>query len=390
MENANLSQEISRMYKDLSDHILAKDGEGASRIYQELLRAGQSLDILATRVPAIRIMPKLELFGQQPYEEQGSSRIPDVPPQGRVQPGFARGSTIERAAQRLDWTTAFGVRHNTVRGLEGTRNQQSQLDPVRAARALRLRFGHFGPTRRSLIFRVFLASVLTAAAGTGIFLLTHSAEKKATVESARATEAPAKGPQKTSSIGSLAMSPPAAGTPQGATLAGAVPTAAPTLAASELAAEPALGTPPGGPLPSAARTSPNKPQLKDPATPSAPTLEAASTIAPPASRSPSTKPAFSGVEIAALMARGDWLFATGEVDSARLLYERAVDAGEARAAVRLGETFDPIFLHQAHLRQGLADSGMAVFWYRRARDLGANGVASRLKSLEAKSAEKLP
>ena len=90
------------------------------------------------------------------------------------------------------------------------------------------------------------------------------------------------------------------------------------------------------------------------------------------------------------MARGDWLFATGDVDSARLLYERAAEAGEARAAVRLGETFDPIFLDQAHLRQGRAELGVAVFWYRRARDLGANGVASRLKSLEAKSAGKLP
>jgi hypothetical protein len=52
MENANLSQEISRLYKDLSDHILARDGEGANRIYQELLRAGQSLEIVATRVLA--------------------------------------------------------------------------------------------------------------------------------------------------------------------------------------------------------------------------------------------------------------------------------------------------------------------------------------------------
>jgi hypothetical protein len=28
---------------------------------------------------------------------------------------------------------------------------------------------------------------------------------------------------------------------------------------------------------------------------------------------------------------------------------------------------------------------MAVFWYRRARDLGAMGITSRLKSLEAKA-----
>jgi len=30
------------------------------------------------------------------------------------------------------------------------------------------------------------------------------------------------------------------------------------------------------------------------------------------------------------------------------------------------------------------DRDMAVFWYRHARDLGATGVASRLKKLEAK------
>ena len=41
MNNANLSPEISRLYKDLSDHILARDWEGTSRIYQELLRAGR-------------------------------------------------------------------------------------------------------------------------------------------------------------------------------------------------------------------------------------------------------------------------------------------------------------------------------------------------------------
>ena len=319
-----------------------------------------------------------------PDDERGSPRIPDAPLQGSVEPGFARGSTIERAAQRLDWTPDFGMRHNSLRGFEGIRNQRSQPDP---ARAPRLRFGHVGPPRLSLILRVIIASVLTAAAGTGIFLLTHSAEKKATAESERATEAPAKGPQNTS-IGGQAMTPPAAGAAQSGTPAGAAPTAAPTLAASELEAEPASGTPLGGPVPSAARTPSNKPEV--PVTPSAPTLEATSTIAPPASRNPSTKWAFSGAEIAALMARGDWLFATGDVDSARLLYERAAEAGEARAAVRLGETFDPIFLDQAHLRQGRAELGVAVFWYRRARDLGANGVASRLKSLEAKSAGKLP
>ena len=373
MQNANLPQEISRLYKDLSDHILARDGEGASRIYQELLRNGQSLEMLAARVPAIQNTPELELFGQQAEEQ--SSRIPDEPPQGSAEPGFARGSIIERAVQRLDWITA----HNTLRGLEGTRNQQSQTDPARVARVLRLRFGDVGPTPLPLIFRLLFASVLTAAvAGSGIFLLRHSAEENATTESAPATEASVKARQNTSTIGNLAMTPPAAGVLQSAAPAGAAPIPAPTLPASE--PQPALGIipsvpPPGGPVPTAARTPSDKPEVA--MTPAAPTSEAIS-------QKPPTKPAFSGAETAELLARGDWLFATGNVDSARLLYERAADAGEARAAVRLGETFDPIFLDRAHLREARADSGMAMFWYRRARALGALGITSRLKSLEAK------
>jgi TPR repeat protein len=98
-------------------------------------------------------------------------------------------------------------------------------------------------------------------------------------------------------------------------------------------------------------------------------------------------PTFSSAEIAALLARGDWLFATGDVASARLLYERAAGVGEARAAVKLGETFDPAFLSRRNLRGARADPAMAVFWYRRARDLGASDAGSRLIRLEAKQGE---
>jgi TPR repeat protein len=95
-------------------------------------------------------------------------------------------------------------------------------------------------------------------------------------------------------------------------------------------------------------------------------------------------PAFSAAEIAGLLARGDWLFATGGVAAARRLYERAADAGDARAAVELGETFDPVFLDHTHVRGIRGELSTAVFWYRRARDLGATGVSSRLERLEAK------
>ena len=179
------------------------------------------------------------------------------------------------------------------------------------------------------------------------------------------------------------MTPLTAGAVQSSTLAGPAPTSAPTPAASEREAKPVPATPPsvtplGGPAPSAA------------VTPAASTSDATSTIASPAPRKPPTEPAFSVAEIPALLARGDWLLATGDVASARLFYERAADAGEAQAAVKLGETFDPVFLDHPRLRGAPGDSGTAVFWYRRARDLGATEVASRLKSLEAQRGEESP
>jgi TPR repeat protein len=65
--------------------------------------------------------------------------------------------------------------------------------------------------------------------------------------------------------------------------------------------------------------------------------------------------------------------ALGDISSARLFYERAADAGDARAALRLGKTFDPAFLDFAHLRIR-GDIGKALYWYSQARKLGETEV----------------
>ena len=293
--------------------------------------------------------------------------IPEIPPQRSAKPGFAPSSIIVRAAQHLDWTIAFGVRDNTSDGLEETTNQQPRPDPPGITRAARLRFGGAGRYRLRLTSLLCLASVVVAAAaGTGIFLLTHAADEKVTAKRAAATEAPTKASEDRSLIRGMAVMPPAATTAQTATLAGQ----APTPAASEWEAKLTFGSP---------LSPPGRPKSEVGAA-----LEATSTVGSPAPRSQPTVPTFSAAETAGLLARGDWLFATGDVSAARLLYERAADAGEARAAVRLGESFDPVYLDGSRLRGLQGDRDMAVFWYRHARDLGATGVASRLKKLEAK------
>jgi TPR repeat protein len=103
----------------------------------------------------------------------------------------------------------------------------------------------------------------------------------------------------------------------------------------------------------------------------------ATTATPPAHES-------SAAELAALLARGDVLFSKGDLLAARLFYERAADGGDGQAALKLGETFDPVFLDRAHLRGARGDWSMAMSWYRRARDLGVPEAEIMLKSLESK------
>jgi hypothetical protein len=122
----------------------------------------------------------------------------------------------------------------------------------------------------------------------------------------------------------------------------------------------------------------------------------ATAVSPTGTQAPKSTPSAPGpppaqlrlpaAEITALLARGDTLFAQRDISSARLFYERAADAGEGRAALRLGETFDPVFLDFTHLGVR-GDSAMAVSWYGRARELGEAEAEILLKRLEPLSSK---
>ena len=84
-----------------------------------------------------------------------------------------------------------------------------------------------------------------------------------------------------------------------------------------------------------------------------------------------------------LLERGDRLFGVGDIASARLFYERAADAGDAQAALRLGGTYDPAFLQRAQLRLP-GDPKLAVFWYRRAQELGAGEAQLLLSGMQTR------
>lgn len=100
-------------------------------------------------------------------------------------------------------------------------------------------------------------------------------------------------------------------------------------------------------------------------------------IAPPALRGGQ-----AGADVSILLERGDSLFRIGDITSARWFYERAADNGSGQAALRLGESYDLSFLENAHLRAVRADLSAAVFWYRRARELGVSEAEILLKGIE--------
>ena len=219
---------------------------------------------------------------------------------------------------------------------------------------------------------------------------TRKAEWHAESTAASAGVAPAT-PSAEPTVPSAGVAPPtpsAGPTPPSAEAAPATPPAEPT--ASGLAAPPA--TLPAEPTAPSARVMPVVPLVAGgapgpaaaPAAPSpAPSaMELDSkTAAPPAATNGSS---LSADEMAALLARGDMLLSVGDVASARLFYELAADAGGGLAAIRLGETFDPLFLDRVRLSGVRGDPAVAASWYRRARDLGATGAAVLLKALEAK------
>jgi hypothetical protein len=120
------------------------------------------------------------------------------------------------------------------------------------------------------------------------------------------------------------------------------------------------------------------------AAPSPSTLQSPSSE-PPAPSSPpltnSAGPRVSAAEATALVARGDAFLSAGDVASARAFFERAADAGDGQAALRMAVTFDPASLSRLGLHGVRGDPDQASFWYRRARNLsGAEPDRSNLET----------
>jgi hypothetical protein len=88
--------------------------------------------------------------------------------------------------------------------------------------------------------------------------------------------------------------------------------------------------------------------------------------------------------IASLLRRADALIASGDVAAARLALRRAADAGDPRAAMMLGETYDPALLEKLSVHGTVPDVAMARSWYERARKFGSAEALQRLEMLASR------
>jgi len=79
-----------------------------------------------------------------------------------------------------------------------------------------------------------------------------------------------------------------------------------------------------------------------------------------------------------LMERGAAMMALGDVSAARLLYQRAAEAGNGQAAIELGRTYDPQYLAKTNLVGIKPDPTLASNWYQRALALGDTKAGSLL------------
>jgi hypothetical protein len=82
-----------------------------------------------------------------------------------------------------------------------------------------------------------------------------------------------------------------------------------------------------------------------------------------------------------LLTQGEQFVNTGDLVTARLLFRRAAEAGDADGALSLGATYDPGVLAKLGVRGIAPDVEQARSWYEKAKDLGSADAPRRLKLL---------
>lgn len=82
-----------------------------------------------------------------------------------------------------------------------------------------------------------------------------------------------------------------------------------------------------------------------------------------------------------LVQQGGQFISVGDVAAARVLFERAAEAGDGNAALALGATYDPAVLAKLGVRGITPDAEKAHRWYEKAREFGSPETPTWLAKL---------
>jgi hypothetical protein len=107
-------------------------------------------------------------------------------------------------------------------------------------------------------------------------------------------------------------------------------------------------------------------------------------VLPPGTQDPSLGMAVRALdpkEIKLLIEQGERFIAAGDLVTARIVFQRAAEAGDANAAVALGATYDPTVLAKLGVVGLSADVVKARSWYQKAEKLGSPEARRRLDIL---------
>jgi hypothetical protein len=123
-----------------------------------------------------------------------------------------------------------------------------------------------------------------------------------------------------------------------------------------------------------------------PSSPAAPTLQqqpqpAASPGPAVAARAEPPVREINPDEVAGFVRRAQDLLATGDLQAARLLLLRAAQAHDARAALLLAKSFDPIVSKRLGMADAEPDLAQARNWYQKAEQWGASEARRELDAL---------
>jgi hypothetical protein len=88
--------------------------------------------------------------------------------------------------------------------------------------------------------------------------------------------------------------------------------------------------------------------------------------------------------IGLLTKQGEQFIAAGDLVTARIVFQRAAEAGNANAALALGATYDPMLLARLGVKGVSGDADKARAWYERAREFGSAEASRRLEILASR------